>query len=174
MDSLKNNPNNDREGSEAEFWPLSEKPNFNMIVKKTQLKPQYMLVNLEILVFSVLCMKYQFLMLKQSVVKCQYVPAKLSDSLPLHDVPVILTYGGKKWETRCFVYRRQGISWRTSIKWREFAMDNNVKEGDACVFELTKTNYKLIKLKVQILRGDFPAQLLPRADGQSADNPIVI
>lgn len=43
MDSLQNDPN-DVQGSEDEFWPLSGKPNFNIIVKKTQVKPQYMLV----------------------------------------------------------------------------------------------------------------------------------
>ncbi|KAK1401389.1 putative transcription factor B3-Domain family [Heracleum sosnowskyi] len=144
MDSLKNS-GNDVRGSEDEFWPLSGKPNFNMIVKKTQLKPQYIL----------------------------YVPAKLSDSLPTHDVPVVFTYGGKKWETRSYVYRR-GNTWRTSIKWREFVIDNNLNEGDACVFEFTESNNKLIRVKVQILRGDFPSQLLPRTDGQSADKPIVL
>ncbi|KAL8113383.1 hypothetical protein AgCh_020633 [Apium graveolens] len=145
MDSLQKDPI-EEEGSEDEFWPLSGKPSFNIIVKKTQLKPQYML----------------------------YVPAKLTVSLPKLDIPVVFTFGGKKWETRSYVYRREGNTWRTSIKWREFVIDNHLKEGDACVFELTEFNNQLIKIKVQILRGDFPSQLLPRAHGQSADKPIVI
>ncbi|WOH14548.1 hypothetical protein DCAR_0934067 [Daucus carota subsp. sativus] len=146
MDSLQNDPD-DIEASEDEFWPLSDKPNFNLVVKKTQLKPQYTL----------------------------YVPAKMSNELPTSDVPVVLTYRGKKWKTRSFVYPRGDHTLRTSIRWREFVIDNNLQEGDACVFELAECSESLMEIKVQILRGDFPSQLLlASADGTTADKPIVL
>ena len=52
--------------------------------------------------------------------------------------------------------------------------DNHLKEGDACVFELTERSDKLIKVRVQILRGDFPYELLNSVDGGTRDQPIIL
>lgn len=98
----------------------------------------------------------------------------MNNLVPPVEIPVVLTYRGKKWETRSCVYRRECNTWRTLIKWKEFAIDNHINEGDACVFEFTEYSKTLLKLKVQILRGDFPSQLLSRVDGQTADKPIVV
>ena len=96
--------------------------------------------------------------------------------LPPVDVPVIFTYCGKKWETLYTIVPREGRghSLRTSIRWRKFVTDNNLKEGDACVFELTERSDKLIKVRVQILRGDFPYELLNSVDGGTRDETIIL
>lgn len=52
--------------------------------------------------------------------------------------------------------------------WSKFAIDNNLKVGDGCVFELTNTEN--IKFRVRILRGEIPTP----AGGQSSDHPILI
>ena len=96
--------------------------------------------------------------------------------LPPVDVPVIFTYCGKKWETLYTIVPREGRghSLRTSIRWRKFVTDNNLKEGDACVFELSECSNTLVKIRVQILRGDFPSQLLNGVSGLTSNNPIII
>lgn len=53
-------------------------------------------------------------------------------------------------------------------------IDNHLKEGDACVFELTECNKTLVKIRVQILKGDFPSQLLNNVDGGTPDKPIFL
>ena len=59
--------------------------------------------------------------------------------------------------------------------WRSFVDDNNLKVGDACVFELEENNSKSIVFKVQILRGDIPPELLPKIPvGTSIESPIII
>ncbi|KAE8667422.1 B3 domain-containing protein REM19 [Hibiscus syriacus] len=54
---------------------------------------------------------------------------------------------GKKWPVRC-IYGQS--SWKFSKGWAEFVLDNNLDEGDVCVFELINT--KEIVLKVTIFR----------------------
>ncbi|WOH14545.1 hypothetical protein DCAR_0934064 [Daucus carota subsp. sativus] len=142
MDSSLDVPNHIT-ASEDEFWPLSDKPWFNVILKSTHMRPTYTL----------------------------YVPTEEFGVSPSSSVDVVFTYLGKEWKT---VVRREGCSSRTSIKWREFVTDNHLKEGDACVFELTERSDKLIKVRVQILRGDFPYELLNSVDGGTRDQPIIL
>ena len=53
--------------------------------------------------------------------------------------------------------------------------DNNQKEGDGVVLELSECNSKKIELKIQILREDFRAELVPEdVEGLNIDNPIII
>ena len=53
--------------------------------------------------------------------------------------------------------------------------DNNLKEGDGLVFELSECNSKKIELKIQILREDFRDELVPEdVEGLNIDNPIII
>ena len=62
------------------------------------------------------------------------------------------------------------------IGWRAFIDDNNVKVGDACVFELMECCSTKLVFRVQILRGVFPAELLGKVslEGENSDAPIVI
>ncbi|KAK1401395.1 B3 domain-containing protein [Heracleum sosnowskyi] len=143
MDSLRNIPIQ-KNACEEEFWPLSGQPCFNVILRKTHMRPTYTL----------------------------YLPAKVSASLPPFTGPLFLTYRGKKWKIPYTVDRKEGR--RTTIKWRDFAIDNQLKEGDACVFELTECSNTGIKIRVQILKGDFPSQLLNSLDGAAPDKPIIL
>ncbi|XP_010270408.1 PREDICTED: B3 domain-containing transcription factor VRN1-like [Nelumbo nucifera] len=54
---------------------------------------------------------------------------------------------GRMWPARCIL--RQGMTW-ISKGWADFALDNNLEEGDCCVFELTKTN--VIEMQISIFR----------------------
>ena len=54
---------------------------------------------------------------------------------------------GKKWPVQC-IYGNGSLKF--SKGWAEFVLDNNLNEGDVCVFELINT--KEIVLKVTIFR----------------------
>lgn len=58
--------------------------------------------------------------------------------------------------------------------WGKFAKENNLAVGDACVFELMEgdSNSTRIQFKVQILKDDFPSELLEKAEGYTMENPI--
>ncbi|KAL2344657.1 hypothetical protein Fmac_005942 [Flemingia macrophylla] len=98
--------------------------------------------------------------------------------LPSHEVPTntILTYGGKSWE---LVYNGQSNRQQktfTSTGWKKFAVDNCLKVGDACIFELIESSDKKIIFQVQILRSDIPSKFLlenEKLRGQISEMPIV-
>lgn len=60
--------------------------------------------------------------------------------------------------------------------WRAFINDNNLKAGDACVFELIERSSKKLVFRVQILRGDIPPEFQGKvsSEGESSNTPIVI
>ncbi|PRQ56900.1 putative transcription factor B3-Domain family [Rosa chinensis] len=116
-----------------EFWPLSGKPFFDIILAKSHVNP-----------------------------KCQMsIPSKLHPLLLSCSVPVVLTFGGKTWEMTCNTANNaQKFFDRPS--WKAFVDDNNLKVGDGCVFELTECSSTKLVFRVQILRGEIPAQLLDK------------
>ncbi|CAL5331002.1 unnamed protein product [Camellia sinensis] len=127
-----------------EFWPLSGKPYFHVFLSKSQLKPLYQL----------------------------HLPVKAHPVLPSSRIPVVLTYRGKNWEIIL-----HGDSSRKRFdppSWRTFASDNDLKVGDACLFELVEFSSSNHKFRVQILRGDFPSVLLERVNGETPNTPIVV
>lgn len=99
----------------------------------------------------------------------QSLPKRIRDLLPRSAVPVVLSYGSRTWEV---VYCGDQSFQRFGEGWKKFVVDNNLKEGDGCVFELMDTEN--IQFKVQILRGDLPAFGAVGGDGQSSDEVIVI
>ena len=65
--------------------------------------------------------------------------------------------------------------YKFSTGWKIFADDNNLKEGHGIVFELLECNPYKIEFKIQILREDFLAELVPKdVEGMNTDNPIII
>ncbi|KAK3015425.1 hypothetical protein RJ639_006543 [Escallonia herrerae] len=128
-----------------EFWPLSGKPYFDVVLTKSHVKPGYHLV----------------------------FPAKMTPVLPSTTVPAVVTYRGKTWET---IFYGDRASKRFDVSWKNFVNDNDLKVGDALVFELVDSSTTLVKFRVQILRGDFPSELLEKVNesGETSDNPIVI
>ncbi|KAJ1440371.1 DNA-binding barrel domain superfamily [Sesbania bispinosa] len=63
----------------------------------------------------------------------------------------ILVLDGRTWHGR-YIFRKAGKYSNVQITsgWKKFASDNNLKEGDACLFELTKSQQ--LSLKVLIFR----------------------
>ncbi|CAL9006103.1 unnamed protein product [Prunus brigantina] len=56
---------------------------------------------------------------------------------------------------------------------RAFAIDNNLKVGDASVFEKLECSSMLV-FRVQILTGDIPYEFVDKLDGDNIDAPIVL
>ena len=63
---------------------------------------------------------------------------------------------------------------RFDSSWKTFVIDNNLKVGDGCVFELMELSEEKLKFRAQILRGDIPSQFQDSEDGESADTAIFI
>ncbi|KAJ8573492.1 hypothetical protein K7X08_010003 [Anisodus acutangulus] len=100
-----------------------------------------------------------------------YMPKKMTSLLPSAGAPAVLTCGRKKWE----MFYDGAKSNHKFNEWRKFVDDNNLKEGDGLVFELSECNASKIHFRVQILRGDFPEELVPEdLEGGNSDNPIQI
>ncbi|XP_074321615.1 B3 domain-containing protein Os04g0386900-like [Silene latifolia] len=99
------------------------------------------------------------------------LPTKFIELLPENvSVPVILTHGSRSWTIK---YSSHQYSQKRFYKgWKKFVDDNMLKIGDVCLFEIISCHATLIKLKVQILRADFPSALLNR-ERQSQDSPEV-
>ncbi|GAV65325.1 B3 domain-containing protein [Cephalotus follicularis] len=109
--------------------------------------------------------------LTTSHVKPKYhmvIPAKMNSVLHSRAVPVILTCKGKKWQMN-----KHGVCY-WNLQWKQFIDDNGLNAGDACVFELVEYSDKSILFRGQILRGDIPSKFLDKANGESADNPVIV
>lgn len=89
--------------------------------------------------------------------------------LPSQDTQAVLTYKDKTWDVMLNTKAK-----RFDFSWRHFVDDNHLKTGDACVFELMECQSTKVIFKVQILRGDFPAELLAKISGETAGAPIII
>ncbi|GAU28936.1 hypothetical protein TSUD_59460 [Trifolium subterraneum] len=122
--------------------PLSGKPYFHVIISKTHLRPRYAVGP----------------------------SGNICSTLPSVAVPTILNCRGKSWEViyngqnRCKQFDSRG--------WENFVKGNNLKLGDACVFELMEHGEKKIVFEVQILRGDFPNECA--GIGESEVEPIIL
>ena len=92
--------------------------------------------------------------------------------VPSAVIPAVLLHQDKKWEMTFIGDHRTHK--RFDPGWKTFINDNNLKTGDACVFELMECNTSNIKFRVQILRGDIPFTLLDRVNGETLATAIVI
>nr|XP_010910571.2 B3 domain-containing protein Os04g0386900 isoform X1 [Elaeis guineensis] len=95
------------------------------------------------------------------------IPKNIWMLLPSACVPAVLSYRNKTWEMRYYGDRNLR---RFDSGWKHFAVDNNLKIGDACVLELMDDQH--LKFQVQILRGDIPREIVE--SGCSFDTPIMI
>ena len=101
----------------------------------------------------------------------QVVPRSLAPFLPATTVPAKVTWHGRSWEMR-FTGGRQ--IQRLEAGWRGFALDNGLKLGDGCVFELLDGKAEGVVFRVQVLRADIPAEIRERAGGYTSSTPILI
>ncbi|KAJ6854225.1 B3 domain-containing protein-like [Iris pallida] len=93
-----------------------------------------------------------------------WVPRWFGPHLPAASGNVVLTCRGRSWG---MWYDRS----RIRRGWKQFALDNDLKVGDGCVYELTDA--AKLEFRVQILDGDVPPQLLG-AVGRSTGMPMMI
>ncbi|KAL6124654.1 hypothetical protein ACLB2K_077166 [Fragaria x ananassa] len=78
------------------------------------------------------------------------------------------------WEMTCNAAKKTSQVRVDSRSWKAFVDDNNLKVGDGCVFELMECSGTKLMFRVQILRGDIPAELVDKYSGEAAANPFVI
>lgn len=126
-----------------EIEPLSGNPFFHIVLCKTHVDNPYQLS----------------------------VPVEGTHLLPQKTVLVTLTRGKRSWEMTYNGTHPTHKRFDCSM-WKVFVVDNMLKVGDVCIFELM-TCSATTKFKVQVLRGDFPSVLLDKKDGTS-DNPILL
>ncbi|KAK3130381.1 hypothetical protein QOZ80_6BG0492780 [Eleusine coracana subsp. coracana] len=101
------------------------------------------------------------------------VPKSLAPFLPPNTVPATLTWCGRSWDMR-FTGGRQ--IQRLEAGWRGFALDNGLRLGDGCVFELLDgaAGGGTVRFSVQVLRADIPPAIRERAGGYTSSSPIEI
>lgn len=76
---------------------------------------------------------------------------------------------GKQWPVRC-LYR--GGRAKLSQGWYEFTVENNLLEGDVCVFELLKTKEVVLKVNVFHVQEDAGFVTQPFVNQPSGQNII--
>nr|XP_043630382.1 B3 domain-containing protein Os04g0386900-like [Erigeron canadensis] len=132
---------------DAEFWPLSGKPYFYVVLNQYHLANRFQLI----------------------------IPCRITEKLPATKVPAKIICRGKVWD---LFYLGNQTTFKKFEKqsWGKFATDNDLAAGDACVFELTEgsCDSSNIEFKVQILKNNFPSELLGKAEGLTANNPISV
>ncbi|KAF9625267.1 hypothetical protein IFM89_020853 [Coptis chinensis] len=140
------NDHSSTEEDEEESWPISmDKPYFHCILSKSQVQDAYRMV----------------------------LPVKIHRILPQATVPVVLNCRKRNWEMRYYGSDTDSNK-RFDPGWKKFAMENRLKVGDGCVFQLEEYSAQRLEFKVQILNGDIPSELVSKHDGSSSDNPITI
>ncbi|XP_047319414.1 B3 domain-containing protein Os04g0386900-like [Impatiens glandulifera] len=98
------------------------------------------------------------------------IPVKMQKHLPLASISVVLTYCGRLWEVK---YLGDQTFKRFDTKWRKYVEDNDLKFGDAVVFELDVSR-TTPRFRTQILRGDYPARIMNNRNGETSETSIVI
>ncbi|XP_022681396.1 B3 domain-containing protein Os06g0112300 isoform X2 [Setaria italica] len=113
--------------------------------------------------------------LSKSQVQKQFqlvIPARLHRHLPEARVPATLLCRGRSWAASyCGDLKCKKID----AAWRDFAVDNGLRVGDACVFELVTPaagDGEEVVFRVQVLRGDLPEEITSK--GATSDEPLVI
>ncbi|CAA0842512.1 B3 domain-containing transcription factor VRN1 [Striga hermonthica] len=102
------------------------------------------------------------------------LPVSAASMVPSVATHFILRHRGKDWKVH---FPRDSRSRpRFGTGWKNFVIDNCLKENDACVFELIDSNPREPKFKVHILRFNLPPELkeLDDARGKTKDSPIVV
>ena len=108
----------------------------------------------------------------------QVIPARLHRHLPAARVPAVLLCRGRSWAASyCGDLKCKKID---TAAWRDFALDNALRVGDACVFELitapaaagSSAASSEVVFRVQVLRGGLPEEITSK--GTTPDEPLVI
>ncbi|CAI9103324.1 OLC1v1001787C1 [Oldenlandia corymbosa var. corymbosa] len=96
-------------------------------------------------------------------------PVSLHQYLPSRYVPATVICRGKTWDMMFYGDSRSKRF--DSSSWRDFVEENGLKIGDALFWEVMEDNEDEVKLKVQIIKGDWPLELEGKGSSKS---PITI
>uniref|UniRef100_A0A0D9W436 TF-B3 domain-containing protein n=1 Tax=Leersia perrieri TaxID=77586 RepID=A0A0D9W436_9ORYZ len=99
------------------------------------------------------------------------VPRSLAPFLPATTAPATLWWRGRSWGMR---FTGGRMIQRLEAGWRGFAVDNDLRLGDGCLFELVDGGGERVEFRVQVLRAEIPAGIRGRAGGCTSATPIVI
>uniref|UniRef100_A0A0E0KPT0 TF-B3 domain-containing protein n=1 Tax=Oryza punctata TaxID=4537 RepID=A0A0E0KPT0_ORYPU len=105
------------------------------------------------------------------------VPRSFAPLLPSKTTPATLAWRGRSWGMR---FTGGRLIQRLEAGWRGFAVDNDLRLGDGCVFELVDGGgggdgeHERVEFRVQVLRAEIPARIRGRAGGYTSATPIVI
>ncbi|KAK9993954.1 hypothetical protein SO802_023657 [Lithocarpus litseifolius] len=73
--------------------------------------------------------------------KYVYVPKRFANKHVARNQFVNLqTSGEKQWRVRCYCHTSTSSAMRLGMGWAAFSRDNDLEEGDVCVFEMIKTS----------------------------------
>ncbi|KAJ1258163.1 hypothetical protein BS78_10G053500 [Paspalum vaginatum] len=108
------------------------------------------------------------------------IPVRFHRHLPEARAAAVLRYCGRSWTVS---YGGDCKFKSFNVAWRDFALGNGLRVGDACVFELIVPSAgteqsecggssKELVFRVQVLRGGLPEEITSR--GATADDPLVI
>jgi hypothetical protein len=79
----------------------------------------------------------------------QYVAAEFAIKyLTGHEFVKLQTSDGKQWHARCYDHAHSSSGKNIGKGWIEFCRDNNLEEGDVCVFELIRRNPVVLKVSI--------------------------
>ncbi|KAG6402779.1 hypothetical protein SASPL_134992 [Salvia splendens] len=107
---------------------------------------------------------------------CLRMPTHILPKLPGVTVRLVLRHGDKQWET---MYVGGNNRPRFDCGgWKTFVDDNNLAEGDACIFEVMESSTQILRLDVVILRNtmDLPPALVSKiqSHGKTPETAIEI
>ncbi|WVZ82389.1 hypothetical protein U9M48_029656 [Paspalum notatum var. saurae] len=109
------------------------------------------------------------------------IPVRFHRHLPEARAAAVLRCRGRSWTVS---YRGDCKFKSFDTAWRDFALGNALRVGDACVFELIMPSAgteqggcgggssKELVFRVQVLRGGLPEEITSR--GATADDPLVV
>jgi hypothetical protein len=95
----------------------------------------------------------------------------LASFLPSKSTPATLMWQGRSWEMR---FTGGRLIQRLDAGWKSFALDNALRLGDGCVFELETADGESVVFRVQVLRAEIPAAIRERAGGYTASSPLLL
>ncbi|RLN07417.1 B3 domain-containing protein [Panicum miliaceum] len=155
--------------------PLSSaNPYFTTTMTRRQVEKPFQLVRMEVSHLSFM----QFTQLNVVPCSCaQEIPTRLHRHLPESRVPAVLLCRNQSWAVS---YSGDLKCKKLGAEWRDFAVDNSLRIGDAWVFEIitpaagetgSEGDGKVV-FWVQVLRGDLPEEITSRS--ATSDEPIVI
>ncbi|KAL1540009.1 B3 domain-containing protein REM16-like [Salvia divinorum] len=92
--------------------------------------------------------------------------AHILPKLPGATVPLVLRHGDKQWQMLYIGDEKRPRF--ESAGWKRFVNDNNLQEGDACIFEVMESTSQILRLDVVILRNTMylPPALLSKIESQ--------